>query len=267
MDFLTGISDSLYLALNGLAGRSWLFDTLAALPMDNNLVKAAPIGACFMFAWFSGEDAAASRNRRASLIVTMLSLLFVMAATKAVSSQVFLPRPFILSQQTYHLDGDRLVESARLEHRAPLNGDNRERAADLARGDVVQNDLGSFPSDHAGFYVALALGIALACRRAGIAALAWTVIVILISRIVTGMHSPLDIAAGSLIGASVLLLFHSVFRRWGRRLTEPVAGWTIRHPALSSALLFLIVFEMANTLENARHIGGTAKDALERMAG
>ena len=130
----------------------------------------------------------------------------------------------------------------------------------------MPNDLGSFPSDHAGFYFALALGIFLAHRRAGALALAWTLLVILLSRIATGMHSPLDIAAGAGIGAAVLLSLQVLLGRWGRKLLNAVSGWTQRYPGLAGALLFLILFEAASTLENARHAAGVAKDMIVRVA-
>src|SRR5437016_7327430 len=44
----------------------------------------------------------------------------------------------------------------------------------LVNGDVETNDLGSFPSDHAGFFIAISLGIWLASRRLGLIALGWT---------------------------------------------------------------------------------------------
>ena len=267
MDLLIGISDWVYAALNGLSGRSWLLDTLVALPMDNVLVKAGPVGACFAFAWYSASDEATVRRRRSILLVTLIAVLFTVAATKTLSGRIFVPRPFIQSQVTYQLEGERLVEAPRRVHRVPIEGEYRDRHRAMTRGDVVQNDLGSFPSDHAGFYLALALGILLACRHAGLVALGWTLFVILLSRIATGMHSPLDIAAGGAIGAALLLLFQFGFRRWGRPVLDPVSGWTLRYPGLASALLFLVLIEAVSTLENARHAGGTARDVVERLVG
>lgn len=267
MDFLTGISETVYVALNGLSGRSWLFDTLVALPMQNPLVKAGPVGACFAFAWYAAGDEMDVRRRRNILLVTLLALLAVVAVTRPLSNSIFIPRPFIQSQTVYELDQGELVEAPRLAHRVPLEGEYRDRHAALTRGDVVQNDLGSFPSDHAGFYFALALGIFLACRAAGLVALAWTIFVILFSRIVTGMHSPLDIAAGAGIGAAVLLSFHFLFKRWGGRIVNPLSGWSLRYPGLAAALLFLVLFEAVSTLENAREAAGTMKDVALRIAG
>lgn len=267
MDPIVRLSDWIYLALNGLAGRSWLLDTIVSLPLDNALVKAGPIGACFLYAWWSGGDEADSRRRRATLLVTIASLLFVMAATKTIADGIFQPRPFVHAQQAWHLEDGKLVESERLAYREPLNGGVRNRYRALTRGEIEQNDLYSFPSDHAGFFFALSLGIFLASRRAGSIALAWTVAAILLPRIVTGMHSPLDIAVGAGIGAAGLLALQFVARRTRRWALEPLAGWTLRHEALAAALLFFVAFESANVLTNVRDLAGTGEAIVDHVAG
>jgi undecaprenyl-diphosphatase len=265
-DGLLGASDGLYLFLNGLAGRSWLFDSLVALAIDNNLVKAAPVAAAFLYAWQAGSGAERRKARRI-LIVTLASLLAVLAATKFIADSVFLPRPFIQSQQTYHLEGGRLVEAPRLAYRTPQEGFSHGRFERLRAGEIEDNDLASFPSDHAAFYFALALGIFLASRTAGMFALAWAILVICGSRMITGTHSPLDIIAGIGIGGAILLGAQWAARRFGARPLEWLAGWTERQAALSSALLFLALFEVANTLDGIREVARTAKKIAERLAG
>lgn len=267
MQFLIATSDSLYAAINGLSGRSWLFDTLVALPMENPLVKAGPVAACFAFAWYAAGNEETQRQRRRILLITLVSLLAIVSVTRSLSNSIFIPRPFIQSQTLFELDGGELIEAPRRAHRVPLEGEYRDRHSDIERGDVVPNDLGSFPSDHAGFYFALALGIFLAHRSAGALALGWTLFVILFSRIATGMHSPLDIAAGAGIGAAILLSLQWLLGRWGRRLLNPLTDWSQLYPGLAGALLFLVLFEAASTLENARHAAGIAKDSLVRIAG
>ncbi|HEX8571494.1 MAG TPA: phosphatase PAP2 family protein [Allosphingosinicella sp.] len=267
MELVIRLSDWIYLALNGLAGRSWLLDTLISLPLDNNLVKAGPVGACFVYAWWSGRDEAETRGRRITLLVTVASLLFVLATTKTVAHEFFQPRPFVHAQQAWHLEEGRLVESGRLAYREPLSGNVRSRYEALKRGEVEQNDLVSFPSDHAGFFFALALGIFLASRRAGAVALGWTAVAILLPRIVTGMHSPLDIAAGAAIGGGVLLALQWAARRARRWALEPVAGWTLRHEALAAALLFFVAFESTNVLTNVRDLAGTGEAIVDHVSG
>ena len=265
---LLAISDWLFVALNGLSGRSWLFDTLVALPVDNPLVKAGPIGAAFVYAWYSGRDEAEAKRRRSILLVTMASVLAVLAVTKTLSNDIFLPRPFVQSEQAWHIEDGRLIEAPRLAYRAPLEGETKQRYEALRQGEVVENDLSSFPSDHAGFFVALAMGIFLASRAAGALALLWTFFAILLTRIITGLHSPLDIAAGGAIGAVVLLGAQWLAaRRWARRAVEPVSGWTLRHGAVAAALLFLVAFEATNALQNVRNLAGTAQDIVGAVSG
>jgi membrane-associated phospholipid phosphatase len=266
-DRLTSINDYLYEIINGLAGRSWIFDSLMDLPLENNLIKAVLMGACFMFVWFGGKDEADIIRRRRVLLITLLALIFVIATTKTISKSIFLPRPFIQSQKTFHLEEDQLVESTRLNYRVPLDEENQKNFKALERGEIIQNDLGSFPSDHAGFYMTFAVGILLACRSIGMIALAWTLLITLGSRVITGQHSPLDIAAGSGIGIGILLLLQFVIGKWGRRFIDPVANWTLNHSAFASAIIFILIFEATNTLENVRPLVKLGKDIIKHSIG
>ena len=261
LDGLSAAGDAIYLALNGLSGRSALLDWLVALAIDNNLVKAGPVAAAFFFAWHAGSDGTRARARRV-LIAPLVSLLFVLVTTKTLADSIFLPRPFVHSQQLYHLEGERLVESARIAYRQPGAGFSHGRFERLREGEIDGNDLNSFPSDHAGFYFALALGILLANRAAGILAIAWTLIVICGSRIVTGTHSVADIAAGLAVGGSILLAVQLAATRWIARPFDATARWTMRREALSSAGLFLVLFEVANTLDNIREVLRAVKRAM-----
>jgi membrane-associated phospholipid phosphatase len=258
-------SNGLYLALNSLSG-SWPMDSFIALAIDNSLVKAGPVAAAFVFVWQAGSKEARQRSRRV-LLVTIPSLLLVLLSTKAVADTVFLPRPFIQSQQAYHLEGERLVESPRLAYRVPQEGFSHGRFERLKQGEIEENDLASFPSDHAAFFFALSLGIFLASRRVGLVALAWTLIVICGARIISGTHSPLDIVAGLSIGGAILLALQFMASRWLAGPLNVAGQWTFRYPALASAGLFLILFEVANTLENTREVLRTAAGAGQRLAG
>lgn len=245
-------SDAAFQALNALSGRSWAFDMLVSLPVDNYLVKAGPVGACFAYAWFANADPAETQRRRRILIATLLSMCVAVVATKTLSNAIVVPRPLVQSQSVYAMDGAQLVHAGRLDYRAPLAGETRDRFERLERGEVVQNDLVSFPSDHAGLYVAMALGVLLACRLAGLVALGWTIFAILLSRIITGMHSPLDIVTGAALGAASLFAAQLVFVRWFRGGATRLADLTIRHQGLSAALLFLTLFEVTSTLVNTQ---------------
>ena len=264
---LTGINDYLFQAANSLAGRSWVVDNLIALPEDNEFVKAAVIGCCFMAVWFGQKTLEETQRVRKILLITLIASVFVIATTKAISKTVFLPRPFIQSQKVYHLEADTLVENHHLAYRVPLDKASRDNYRDLLNGDLQTNDLGSFPSDHAGFYVTIAAGIWLASRSVGLIALGWAFLVVLAGRVITGMHSPLDIAAGSAIGLIELSVCQSLLRgRFGQRL-DRITNWTVQQTALSSALLFAVIFEMSSTLTHVRPLLKMAVEISKHLLG
>ena len=123
---------------------------------------------------------------------------------------------------------------------------------DLRHGDIDVNNLGSFPSDHAGFFLALALGIWFASRRFGIVALVWTLCVIYPSKLISGQHTLLDITAGALVGAVLLLACQFLARGLGDKFFGYLSEWTLKNRVWSSALLFVVVFELTSTLVHVR---------------
>lgn len=257
----------IYHAFNDLAGRSWVFDNIYGLALSSNMVKAGVIGACFMFAWLSGDDAAKIAVRRKILLITLLSSVFVLATTKPLSKIVFLPRPFIQSEHSFHLEGDQLVETPRLEYNVPFDEESQKSYRELEHGQIVENDMGSFPSDHAGFFITIALGILLAYRRAGLVAVLWTIFVPIGAKVILGQHFPLDILVGAGIGVLILFSMQTILGKWGNRLLDPVADWSMKNSALSAALLFIVLFEVTSTLDDVRQIGKVGKDVAKHMIG
>lgn len=255
-NWLMSLNDQLSLAINGVAGRSWLFDSVVALFLDNDLAKAGVIGCCFLAAWYSGKGVAAN-NRRKILLTTIVAAVCVIAITKTLSKTVFLPRPAIQSQRLYKLEGDQLTEMKRMPVRTPLDEESQKAHQSLVSGNLEKNDLGSFPSDHAGFFLVISFGIWLASRRLGWVAVGWTLLVILTGKIISAQHTPLDIAAGALVALVVLAIFRFVA---ARRPFDGLLAWisqlTIRHGALSAAFIFAIVFEMSSTLIHVRQFIG-----------
>ena len=255
-DWLMSLNDQLLLAINSVAGRSWLFDNVVALFLNNDLAKAGVIGCCFLAAWYSGKGVAAN-NRRKILLTTIVAAVCVIAITKTLSKTVFLPRPAIQSQRLYKLEGDQLAEMKRMSVRTPLDEESQKEHHALITGNIETNDLGSFPSDHAGFFLVISFGIWLASRRLGWVALGWTGLVILAGKMISAQHTPLDIAAGAFVAMAVLAVFRFVA---ARRLVDGLLAWisqlSIRHAALSSALIFAVVFEMSSTLIHVRQFVG-----------
>jgi membrane-associated phospholipid phosphatase len=253
---LTDLNNQLSLLINSVAGRSWLFDNVVAFFLDNDLAKAGVVGCCFLAAWYGGKTAEATNARRKILIATLIASVCVIATTKVLSHTIFLPRPDIQTQKIFRLEGDQLVEMKRMPVRIPLDEASQKDYRALLSGDVQTNDLGSFPSDHAGFFITIALGIWLASRRLGLVALGWTVFVILAAKMISGQHTPIDIAAGSAVALVELsIIQYAAQQRFGK-LLDKLTPLTLRYSALSSAIIFAVVFEVSSTLTHVRAFFG-----------
>ncbi len=137
---LTNLNDRLLLGINGLAGRSWLFDSTVAFFRDNDLAKAGVIGCCFLAAWYGGKTTSGTTTRRKFLIVGLIAAVCVIATTKVLSHTIFLPRPEIQSRKIYRLEGDQLVEMKRMPVRVPLDETSQKDYRALVNGDVETND-------------------------------------------------------------------------------------------------------------------------------
>src|SRR5947199_7721892 len=107
--WLMNLNDQLLIAINSVAGRSWLFDSIVAFFLDNDLAKAGVIGGCFLAAWYGGKSVDSTNARRKILITTLIAAVCVITTTKVLSKTIFLPRPEIQSQKIYRLEGDQLV--------------------------------------------------------------------------------------------------------------------------------------------------------------
>ena len=250
--WLSQLNDQLSLLINSVAGRSWLFDSIVAFFLDNDLAKAGVIGGCFLAAWYGGKSIDSTNARRKILITTLIAAVFVITTTKVLSKTIFLPRPEIQSQKIYRLEGDQLVEMKRMPVRVMLDETSQKDYRALLSGEIETNDLGSFPSDHAGFFIAISLGIWLASRRLGLLALGWSVFVILAGKMISGQHTPLDVAAGATVAIVELAIVQYVVRRKLSGWLDKLTGLTLRYSAMSSAVVFLIAFEVSSTMIHVR---------------
>lgn len=265
---LTSLNDQILAGMNGMAGRSWFFDNIVGLTQGNDLVKAGLIGCCFFAAWYSGKTLDEMRARRKVLLVTLVAAVCVLTTTKVLSHTIFLPRPAIESQKIYHLNGESLVAMSRTNVRVPLDEESQKDHRDLVNGDVKTNDLGSFPSDHAGFFLAISLGIFLASRRIGLVAIGWTVFVILAGKMIQAAHAPVDIAAGAAVAIAELSVLRLAAKSRLGVIFDKLSSLTFKYSALSAALLFAIVFEISSTLFHVRALLALVAAArLHLMAG
>ena len=89
----------------------------------------------------------------------------------------------------------------------------------------------------------------------------------LAAKVVLGQHFPLDIVVGAGIGLLILFAMQFLLGKWGNRVLDPVAAWTMKNSALSAALLFIVLFEVTSTLDDVRQVGTVGKDVAKHMIG
>lgn len=251
----TGLNGYIFRDFNALAGRSWFFDNLVSLVIYNDLIKAAIIGACFFAVWYRKGTPEEVQRARKILLTALIASVLVLATTKTLSHMIFLPRPFVQSQKLYHLKGESLIEYQRVQVRLPSDEQSQQKYRKFLEGNIDSNDLGTLPSDHAGFFITLALGIWFASRRIGLLALGWTIFVILPSKMIAAQHTPLDVLAGAAVAVAWLsLCLYLARRKLPARLIDKASLLTLRYSALSSALIFIVIFEFSSTLNHVEPI-------------
>lgn len=254
---------SLFELLNGLSGHSALFDQIFAAVATNDLLKAGMIGACLIAAWVAGKNDAESALIRRRLLLVLVAAGCTVATTKVLGKWISYPRPFVLSHdQAYRFQDGQLSAYTKTPYRAALASDSEKRVAELNSGFIDSNDFESFPSDHAGFFGCLALGLLWAWRPAGWTALAWTLLVILPGKVVRGLHRPADIFAGLAVAVVILLVWQQLDRL---RLLDRLGQFTVRWNAVATGLFFAAAMEVACTLEHAQDAALAARDILRGL--
>ncbi len=93
---------------------------------------------------------------------------------------------------------------------------------------LIYDYANSFPSGHAAFFFALAAIIFLFHKKWSIAYFAGTLIIVL-SRIMAGVHWPMDILGGLVVGISSAALVHFLIKKIFRNSPERISGKTLEN--------------------------------------
>mgnify|MGYP001545247417 CR=1 FL=1 len=118
----------------------------------------------------------------------------------------------------------------------------------------------SFPSDHAMLWGAIATGIFLMYRIAGVLALLYTLIFILLPRVYLGLHYPSDVIAGLALGIALAYVMTRDAVR--SRIAHPVLRIIERFPAFGYTFAFVLCFELITQFDDIRIVTAAVRKAL-----
>lgn len=252
-------SQTLYLWINSFAGRWPLLDELQALVLTNDLLKGGVAGACLIAAWYWGRSVEIQFASRRTVLAIFLGCLAVIGTTKTVSRLTHFPRPYVLSQETYVLNQGQLRAIAPLPYQVPLDHKSQDRYAGLRAGTIEKNDLESFPSDHAGFFLFVSIGLFFVSPWLGALSMTWTLVFVLGSKVMAGQHAPLDIVGGALVAVVWALVVLGWSQSWGRRLLDKTVHASFAYPTVAGVCVFLFTFEATTTFGNTHQLLAAGK--------
>lgn len=178
------MNEKIFYYLNSLLGKSVIFDNVV-LFLSNNFGYVL-IGLSFLFLilhYDTRKEYSSDKKRfrqKTKEIIIMLGSTFLAWVLVVITKKLFInPRPFILYPEINTL--------------------------------FIYGGEDSFPSGHAAFYGALAVSILAYHKKAGII-FALGAVLIGLSRVIAGVHFPLDIVMGFIFGASVSVLVYYFIR-------------------------------------------------------
>ncbi len=225
-------------AVAGLTGHWPLFDAFVLALSANALLKGGVMCGLLWWAWCAHGDAPGERSqhdRRLILAVLASCGLGEVLARLLSKTLPFRPRPLLDPDLPFRLPGGLTAE---------------------ALGITTES---SFPSDHGVLFFALATGIWLVSRRAGLVALAWATVMIALPRMYLGLHYASDLLAGAVIGVGVALAGAAILPRLV--IVRWLADWASRRPAQFYPLFFVAMMELATMLIDVRALLVLARQA------
>jgi undecaprenyl-diphosphatase len=233
---LLSVDADVAVLLNEAARQTPNLDKILVYLATANILKGGVMMVVVWWLWFqrSGEIA----ERRIRILCTLTGLVIAITGARALTiCAPFRPRPI-------HAPG--------LSLSVPFGIDPS-----------YLGKLSSFPSDHAALFIALTVGLFYISWRMGVAALVYTLIIIVFPRLYLGLHYVSDMIVGGFIGLLVIYLVQltrvrQLIGRIGLTLME-------HHPSAFYAAMFLFSYQLVNQFDDLRTIGHFVVQAARRI--
>ena len=211
----------LLLALNSLVGGDGLYVELA----NNAAFTRSPIFFALVALWFSGD----CRKRRSRMLAGLLAVCLATVLSAWLQFH-FTPHIRPLVDPALHL---KIFDP----QSSLINWDRK----------------GSFPSDTATLFFALATVIFLETRLVGLICFCWVAAMNAVPKVVFGYHYPSDIVGSLVLGPAVVLLFNKI--PYPRLLIERWLMLFEDHMYIVHALLFVFLMEAFSLFSSLEQLG------------
>ena len=216
----------LFHAVNAFSGSRFL-DSLADIEENTNLLKGGLFMAVYCWLWFEMRG---RHDPHRKVLIAMLMASFAALSIARILAHIipFRIRP-MFADPLYHLPSIAVSP-------------NYERWS-------------SFPSDTAALFFALAVGVLILWRAAGLLFLAYTCLWICLPRLYLGLHYPSDLIGGALVGSASACLFWWLARTrlYNRWIGEPALALENRYPMIFYACAFPLLYEIAIMFADVRY--------------
>jgi undecaprenyl-diphosphatase len=210
--------------INSFAHKSYIFDRAVSIIGDDMAIKGAFLTSLLWLAWF--DKRLQQKATREIVIATIYSTFISLLSIKILRH--FLP----------------------FRHR-PIQDNLFGFVPPYGVSTDTLWNWSSFPSDTAGFVMALAVGPVFIWGRKGWLAVAFCVAFICLPRLYLGYHYPSDIVAGVLIGGLMTAVMCQEKIR--APLSRRALSLSESHPGGFYWLFFALTYEIASVFEDVRH--------------
>lgn len=216
------------LFVNGFCGKSLFLDTIALIFLTTDAFRSAILVALVMGIWEYGRVKKDIKSHKRAIAI-MLSMLLSLATVETINYTFISPRPIIAHSEQIN---------------RPITIEKTENLWSSKWTDEVSHR--SFPSDTLAFLAVFPFGLLLWNRALGYFALAFAILIGFIPRLYFGLHYPLDLLVGLMIGGLSVLAVERI--KLFDKISDKVIHYCEKFPYAMGVFGFYVAYLMSEKL-------------------